>query len=75
MATPRSNAPLSPGSMRFVELYSGRLSAPRTVKAPILDDESDGPSNVGPLRCARAVMMALCLEATAALFLYGIWHL
>ena len=74
-----ANAEPSKALMRFAEIYSGRLSALPRCEAHASTPKPDGVtvSTVVSLRCAKGALMALGLEAAAAvaaLCLYGIWR-
>lgn len=74
-----SNARPAMALMRFAEIYSGRLSAlPLGVaRAAAPKPGSVTVSTAAGLRCAKGAMMALGLEAAAAvatLCLYAVWH-
>jgi hypothetical protein len=72
-----SKAQPSHGEMRFVELYSGRLPAPQPLDAParIKKFSRLRVSSRTALGAARGGLMALGIEAAAALLLYGICRL
>ncbi|MGA2807715.1 MAG: hypothetical protein ABSE87_06240 [Terracidiphilus sp.] len=59
------------------EAYAVPQWAYSVNEARAFEDESEGLylSGVDGFRCAKGVMVALTLEAGAALCFYGMWHL
>jgi hypothetical protein len=57
--------------------YAGPLWAPSDGRASTFREEADGlyVSRADSFRCAKGLMVALGMEAAAALCFYGLWHL
>lgn len=56
--------------------YGAPSWAPEIGGAPAFDEEADLlESKASGFRCAKGLLIALGLEAAAALCFYGVWHL
>lgn len=68
---PHSNLETSHGSLRFAEIYSGRLSAFLLNDA----DASIYVSGASALRCAKGALTAIGMEAIAAAMAYCLYEM
>ena len=68
---PHSNLETSHGSLRFAEIYSGRLSAFLLNDA----DASICVSGASALRCAKGALTAIGMEAVAAAMAYCLYEM
>ena len=61
----------------LADTYAAPLWAPSDGEADAFYEEADGlyVSRADSFRCAKGLMVALGLEAAAALCFYGLWHL